>query len=366
MQKSECGETLRLTVFGESHGDFVGAELSGLPAGIPVSSDGLLHFMKRRQGGKAVSTSRAEEDRPLFDSGLSDGFTDGTVIRLKIPNGDVRSKDYDGFRDMPRPSHADYTAQLRYGSSVDLRGGGHFSGRLTAPLCAVGYICLSYLEQFGIKIGAHLLRVGSVRDAVFDPVHVDPDTLDKLKASSLSVLDQNAELAMAELIEETASHGDSVGGIVECAAIGVPGGIGNPLFDGIENRISSLMFGLGGVRGIEFGDGFRAASMTGSEHNDPFTVRNGKIETMTNHSGGIQGGISNGMPIVFRVAFKPTASIGLPQHTVSLSKMENAEIEIRGRHDPCIAVRAVPCVEAVTAIALTDLILTRRPLDEIG
>ncbi len=214
MQKSECGESLRLTIFGESHGEFIGAELSGLPAGIPVSLDGLHQFLGRRQGGKTVTTSRIEDDRPVFDSGLSDGFTDGSTIRLRIPNRNAQPQEYVGFRDTPRPSHADYTAQLRYGDAVDLRGGGHFSGRLTAPLCAAGYMCLSYLEQSGISIGAHLLLVGSVRDIAFDPVQISADTLKGLRSSAFSVIDPNAEASMTELIEGTAALHDSLGGIV--------------------------------------------------------------------------------------------------------------------------------------------------------
>jgi len=358
MQSSEFGRTLRVTVFGESHGDCVGAEAIGLPAGIPLDTEKLLTFMKRRQGGSALTTPRKESDLPFFESGITEGKTDGSPLRVVIRNENKRSGDYTGFKDTPRPSHADFTAQMRYGDAVDLRGGGHFSARLTAPLCVIGYFCMEWLFEKGIVIGAHLEQIGSARDIRFDPVSVSTEDFRAVLSHPLPVLSDNASLEMEREIRAAAEEGDSVGGIVECAVVGLPAGIGDPLYDGMENVISHNLFGLGGVRGVEFGTGFAAAAMRGSHHNDPFRILDGKIITSTNHSGGIQGGITNGMPIIFRACFKPTASIANAQKTVSISRMENTTLEIHGRHDPCIAVRAVPCVEALTAISLADILIT--------
>lgn len=362
MQSSEFGRTLKVTVFGESHGDYVGADVTGLPAGIPLDTEKLRAFMKRRQGGAALTTPRKERDLPIFENGITEGQTDGSPLRIIIDNENKRSGDYAGFKDTPRPSHADFTAQMRYGDTVDLRGGGHFSARLTAPLCVLGYLCLEWLTTKGISIGAHLEQIGSVRDNRFDPVSVSPEDFRTILRHSLPVLSGDVCATMESEILVAAEEGDSVGGIVECAVTGIPAGIGDPLYDGIENVLAHNLFALGGVRGIEFGTGFAAAAMRGSCHNDPFRILDGKVVTATNHSGGIQGGITNGMPIIFRACFKPTASISKTQETVSLSRKENTTIQIHGRHDPCIAVRAVPCVEAMTAISLTDLLITEGKL----
>ncbi len=354
--RSEFGTNIRVTIEGESHGPFVMCTARGIPAGIPVDSEGLRDFMSRRQGGQQGTTPRREDDIPEFLSGVDDGVTNGDRITILIQNKNVRSGDYSGFTDTPRPSHADYTARLRY-PDCDMRGGGHFSARLTAPLCALGYICKAALAEQGILVGAHLLQAGREQDAGFDPVNVSES--DFARAGSFPAVSPAAAERMKAEIETAASSGDSVGGIVECAVIGCPAGIGSPLAGGIENRLSEAMFILGGLRGIEFGKGFDAAAMKGSRHNDAFAIKDGKVVTETNHSGGIQAGITNGMPVIFRCAFKPTASISRPQRTVSLSRMEETEIAIKGRHDPCIAVRAVPCVEAVTAIVMLDALQDR-------
>lgn len=360
--RSYFGKNLKFTISGESHGDSVSAKVTGLPAGIKIDAEKLSAFMKRRQGGNLpFTTPRKEEDLPQFASGVDEnGVTTGEPLTAVIYNKNVRSGDYAGFKDTPRPSHAEYTAQMRFGSDIDLRGGGHFSARLTAPLCAVGGIFKQMLESKGIYIGSHLYSVGSVLDTPYSLTDVDQKTLEaSLKGRALPVLsDESAEKMTAELAA-AAKDSDSIGGVVECAVVGMPAGYGDPLYDGVENCLAGAMFGLGGVRGIEFGTGFAASSMRGSQHNDPFCIKDGKVMTETNHHGGVIGGITSGMPIVFRVAFKPTASIGIEQKTVSLSEMKETIIKIGGRHDPCIAIRALPCVESLTAIVLADLILER-------
>ncbi len=356
---STIGNTVKLSLFGESHGDAVGALLEGLPAGIEINEDKLLAFMKRRQGGNSpFTTPRKEADLPRFLSGVYQGKTGGTPIAVMIESQNKRSGDYQ--LDLPRPSHADYTAKMRFGETVDLRGGGHFSARLTAALCAVGYLCMEALEKEGIAIGSHLLSVGHAADIPFDPIHVSRDDFKRVLDHDFPTLDSAAAEKMKEEIAAASLGGDSVGGCVECAVIGLTAGYGTPLFDGIENKLAAAMFALGGVRGIEFGCGFEAASMRGSAHNDAFRMQNGRIVTETNRHAGILGGMSSGMPILFRLAFKPTASIALPQNTVSLSKGENAVLELKGRHDPCIAVRALPCVEAMTAIVLADVVFAQK------
>lgn len=355
--KSTFGTNIRIIMEGASHGEFVRCTAVGIPQGIQVDTEGLMTFMARRRGGQRNTTPRKEADIPEFLSGIRDGVTDGTPLVVNIPNLNQRSGDYEGFADTPRPSHADYTARLRF-PDCDLRGGGHFSARLTAPLCAIGYVCICALKSRGISIGAHLAQVGTVEDRAFDPVNVNAGDL--VLAEGMPVLDAIAGQAMDEVIQTAAKAGDSVGGVVECAVVGMPGGVGSPLGNGIENRLTSALYVLGALRGVEFGAGFGAAAMRGSQHNDPFVVRDGRVVTETNYSSGIQAGITNGMPIVFRCAFKPTASISCEQRTVSLSRMQETRISISGRHDPCIAVRAVPCVEAVTAIVMLDALLDAR------
>lgn len=354
---SEFGKALRISVFGQSHGAAIGVVMDGLPAGEPIDLEALNGFLDRRRPGKdALSTQRKETDLPKILSGLRDGVTCGSPLCAVIENQDQHSGDYRNLADCPRPGHADFTAWAKWGAEVDMRGGGHFSGRLTAPLCIAGGIALQILARRGISVGAHLWSVGAENDLPF-PVFPTPELLSLPGTKSFPVLDDARGERMQHVILSAAQEGDSVGGIVECAAVGLPAGLGEPMFDGLENRLAATLFGIPAVKGLEFGEGFGAAALRGSENNDPFCVRNGHVETVSNHCGGILGGIATGMPLTFRIAFKPTPSIAKPQQSVSLSRMEPEELTIRGRHDPCIAHRAVPVVEAVAATVLLDLIL---------
>ncbi|MBR7136624.1 MAG: chorismate synthase [Clostridia bacterium] len=357
---SELGNNLKITIFGESHGTAIGMTMDGVPAGEAVDAAEIYAFMERRMGGKRFSTARKEADLPHLLSGVRDGVTTGSPICAVIENTNVRSKDYSALENKPRPSHADYPAWVKYGGFADARGGGHFSGRLTAPLCAAGAICKQMLARRGIFVGAHIASVGQIADARYDPVSVTAEELALAGSRAFPVLDEVAGEAMQAEIAAAAAEQDSVGGVVECAIVGLPVGLGEPLYGGVENRLSSAIFGLGAVRGIEFGDGFAAATMRGSQHNYPYCIENGKVRTKTNRHGGVLGGITSGMPVVFRVAFKPTPSIAQPQQTVDLAKMEETTITIEGRHDPCIVPRAVPCVEAIAAIIAMDLLLEKK------
>ena len=354
---SEFGKLLRVSVFGQSHGKAIGVNIDGLPAGEAIDLDELYAFMDRRKPGKSLlSTTRKESDTPVFLSGLENGVTCGFPLCAIIENSDQHSSDYSELFDKPRPSHADYTARIKWGGQADMRGGGHFSGRLTAPLCIAGGIAKQILARRGVCVGAHLSSVGTENDAPF-PLYPTKELFESVAAKPFPVLDDRAGENMRAVILEARQNLDSVGGIIECAAIGHPAGLGDPMFDGIENRLATALFGIPAVKGVEFGLGFGSARLHGSENNDPFMVENGKIITKTNRAGGILGGITTGMPITLRVAMKPTPSISKLQQTVSLSAMEDAELVIRGRHDPCIAHRAVPVVEAVTATVLLDLLL---------
>ena len=354
---SEFGRLLRVSVFGQSHGKAIGVNIDGLPAGEAIDLDELNAFLDRRKPGKSpLSTARKETDTPVFLSGLEDGVTCGFPMCVMIANSDQHSSDYSELADKPRPSHADYTAHIKWGGHADMRGGGHFSGRLTAPLCVAGGIAKQILARRGVYVGAHLAAVGTEDDAPF-PLHPTKELFDAVATKPFPVLDDGAGERMQALILEARQNLDSVGGIIECAAIGLPAGLGDPMFDGIENRLAAALFGIPAVKGVEFGLGFGSARLHGSENNDPFTVENGAVVTASNRAGGILGGITTGMPVTLRVAVKPTPSISRPQQTVSLAAMEDAELVIRGRHDPCIAHRAVPVVEAVTATVLLDLLL---------
>jgi chorismate synthase len=363
---STYGKNIKIAIFGQSHSEAVGIVIDGLPAGIRIDIEELRRFMERRAPGRSsVSTQRREADVPEFVSGLVGGVTCGAPLTALIRNTDTRSSDYEALKDIPRPGHADLTAQLKYKGAQDVRGGGHFSGRLTAPLCIAGGICLQILETEGIKIGAHIASVGTIKDAFFDPVLVDAAALDVVKNADFPVIDSVKRALMIDAIETARRDGDSLGGVVECAAVGVPGGLGEPMFDGMENRIASLVFGIPAVKGIEFGAGFAAAELRGSENNDSFFIGGisfGKehasaVKTRTNNHGGILGGITSGMPIIFRAAFKPTPSISKGQHSVSLSTGMEAALVVQGRHDPCIVPRAVPVVEAAAAVAILDALL---------
>nr|WP_325245143.1 chorismate synthase [uncultured Oscillibacter sp.] len=354
---SEFGHLLKISVFGQSHGKAIGVVVDGLPAGEAIDLDELQAFLDRRKPGKnRLSTARKEADAPTFLSGLENGKTCGAPLCAVIENGDQHSGDYAGLTDTPRPGHADYTAAVKWGGQADMRGGGHVSGRLTAPLCIAGGIAKQILARRGIHVGAHLAEVAGIADDPF-PLYPTAELFEKLAAKDFPVLDDGAGERMQQAILAAREELDSVGGIVECAAIGLPAGLGDPMFDGVENRLAAALFGIPAVKGVEFGAGFAAARSRGSENNDAFSVQNGAVVTDTNHAGGILGGITNGMPILLRTAMKPTPSIARAQKTVRLSQMEEIPLEIRGRHDPCIAHRAVPVVEAVTAAVLLDLLL---------
>lgn len=357
---SEYGKALKISVFGQSHGKAVGVNIDGLPSGEEIDIEKLYSFMARRAPGKSeFATKRSESDIPVFLSGIENGKTCGFPICAIIENKDTRSTDYAGLSRTPRPSHADYTALLRYGENVDLRGGGHFSGRLTAPLCIAGGIAKQILEKRGIYIGAHLASVGKEKDEKF-PLYPSKELFEETAKKELPSISDECGKKMADVIRFAAENADSVGATIECAITGFPAGIGSPMFDGIENRMAQAIFGIPAVKGIEFGAGFDSSEMSGSENNDPFTVKDGKIVTETNNCGGILGGISNGMPIVFTAAFKPTPSIGKEQRTVDVKTMENTTVAVKGRHDPCVAVRAVPVVEAVAATVILDMLLEEK------
>lgn len=356
---SYLGEHIHVSVFGQSHSPAIGVVVDGLPAGERVDMEELGRFLKRRAPGQnATSTPRKEADLTQFLSGLVDDVTCGAPLAALIENTNTRSQDYAQLRDKPRPGHADFTAQVKYGGFQDVAGGGHFSGRLTAPLCIAGGICLQMLKRRGIEVAAHIASIAGEADRPFDPMGESVETLDALKRAPFPVLDEKAGEQMRKVILQAKEEGDSVGGIVECLVTGVPAGLGEPMFGGMENRLAAALFGIPAVKGVEFGAGFGVATMRGSENNDPFTVKDGKLVTETNHAGGILGGITNGMPLVFRLAVKPTPSIAKQQQTVSLSKKQVEELVVTGRHDPCIVPRAVPVVEAVTALVLTDLLFS--------
>ena len=348
---------LTVAIFGQSHAPAIGVTIDGLPAGLPVDLDALQQFLRRRAPGQnAGSTPRKEADAPEILCGLSNGRTCGAPLTAIIRNTNTRSGDYDNLRDTPRPGHADYTAQMKFSGAQDVAGGGHFSGRLTAPLCIAGGICLQLLETQGVTIRARIVSVGAVTD--------DSPFLSPVGEKAFPAVSDAAAAAMQAEIAAARADGDSVGGVIECVVEGLPAGVGDPMFGGLENLISRAIFAIPAVKGIEFGAGFAAARMRGSENNDPFRVENGVVVTETNHCGGILGGISDGMPIVFRAAFKPTPSIARQQRSVSLGQMENKTLVIQGRHDPCIVPRAVPCVEAAAAIAVLDAVMARK--EEIG
>ena len=354
---STFGKNLHISVFGGSHTEAIGVVIDGLPAGETIDLDALLRQMARRAPGRdKSSTPRKESDIPRILCGLLDGVTTGAPLCLIIENTNIRSKDYSDLKIHPRPGHADYTAFVRYGGHNDIRGGGHFSGRLTACLVAAGGIARQILQRRGILIGAHALQIGPVFDRRFDPVSISPEELIRLSETYFALLDPEKESAMRDVIEEARMAQDSIGGIVECAVTGLPAGLGSPMFDGVENVLGAALFGVPAVKGVEFGDGFGVAALHGSENNDPFTYgEDGKVKTLTNHAGGVLGGITTGMPLVFRCAVKPTSSISRAQHTIDLSRGCDDTLSVHGRHDPCIVPRAIPVVEGVAAMALLDM-----------
>lgn len=352
---NSLGERFRVTIFGQSHSPMIGAVIEGVPAGVAPDMDFIRAFMARRAPGGALATARREADEPRIVAGLNArGETCGAPLCAIIENTDARSADYDALRDVPRPGHADYTAWVKFGGHNDVRGGGQFSGRLTAPLCFAGALAMQLLEARGIRVKARVQRLAGIDDAPIDLAH---PPLDAIADGPLPCVDPDAARRMAEAIELARADGDSVGGIVECFAVGLPAGLGEPMFDGVENMIARALFGIPAVRGVEFGLGFAACDLRGSAHNDAFRMECGAVRTETNRCGGALGGITDGMPLVVRAAFKPTPSIALEQRSVSLSGLGDVPLSVRGRHDPCIVPRAVPCVESATACVLLDLLL---------
>ncbi|MDE7193051.1 MAG: chorismate synthase [Oscillospiraceae bacterium] len=352
---------ITVSLFGESHGRGIGVVMDNLPAGEEIDLDRLADFMARRAPKKdGTSTTRNEKDIPEIMSGLYNGKTTGTPLSAVIFNTDQHSGDYGNISHIARPAHADYTGFLRYNGANDPRGGGHFSGRITAPLVFAGAVCGQILAHRGITTGAHIKSIKNISDGSFDPVKLTAEQLETVKSRPFPTLSEEAERGMREVIENARMSLDSVGGVVECAAVGFPAGIGSPMMDGLENIIARLVFAIPAVKGIEFGNGFGCTELFGSENNDEFALKNGEIITKTNNHGGILGGISSGMPIIFRAAFKPTPSISRPQNSVDFKEMTEQELVIKGRHDPCVVPRAVPCVESALNIALLSA-LNDRP-----
>ena len=350
------GTHLTVTLFGESHGAEIGCVLDGLPAGLPVDEGAVAALLARRRPQGAVSTARVEPDEFRIVSGVWQGRTTGAPLCLLLPNVQARSADYEHLRNIARPGHADYTGWVKSRGCADPRGGGHFSGRLTAPLVAAGGILLPALASRGIRIGTHIARLGGVCDRPFDALAAD---LAALEASDFPALEPAQAAAMQAAILDAKARGDSVGGVLETAVTGLPAGLGAPWFDTLEGLLSHALFSIPAVKGVEFGDGFALADETGSAANDPFRIEDGRVVTASNHNGGINGGVSNGMPLVFRTAIKPTPSISLPQRTIDYVNLKETELRIEGRHDPCIVPRAAVVQTALTALVLCDQLTAR-------
>ncbi|MBE6842332.1 MAG: chorismate synthase [Ruminococcus sp.] len=350
---------ISISIFGESHGAAIGVVIDNLPAGEYIRLEEVKEFLSRRAPKKnKTSTPRSEKDMPQIMSGLYNNRTTGTPLCAFIQNTDQHSNDYKNVQTLARPGHADYTGAKRYQGFNDVRGGGHFSGRLTAPLVFAGAICAQILERRGIYTGAHIASIHGINDKEFNHTTVSREDILNVRKKEFPVIDDKAGEKMIADVEKAHNALDSLGGIIECACVNIPAGIGSPMFEGLENTISQLVFGIPAVKGIEFGAGFKVAQMLGSQNNDEFYVDDhGHVLTRTNNHGGILGGISSGMPLVFRVAIKPTPSISQPQKTIDYSQLKNDTITIKGRHDPCIVPRAVPCVEAAVNIAVLNHML---------
>ncbi len=358
--KNTFGNSIAITIIGESHGKMIGAVIDGIPSGITVDDDFIKMKLAKRKAKGNISTARRETDEYNIVSGAFNGVTTGTPITILIGNNDTKSKDYSLMRDTPRPSHADYTANVKYSGFQDYRGGGHFSGRITAALVAAGALIEAALRKKGVYIGTHIKKLGGQDDRDFDDYSFDFNILD---SGCFPVLNEEAGRKMTEAIKHAAEKGDSMGGVLESAVIGVPPGVGEPFFDSFEGELSHILFSIPGIKGVEFGAGFRFADMYGSEANDEFCIVDEKICTKTNNNGGINGGISNGMPIIFRTAVKPTPSIYKEQNTVSLSKCENTTLKIEGRHDPAIIHRVSAVQDAAAAIAIADMLTIKYGTD---
>ncbi|QZY53641.1 chorismate synthase [Crassaminicella profunda] len=358
------GNNIKVSIFGESHGKGIGVVIDGLKGGITLDLEEINREMQRRAPGKSkLATSRKEKDQFDILSGYFNNKTTGTPLCAVIYNTNQRSKDYEKTKAMIRPGHADYTGYVKYFGANDYRGGGHFSGRITAPLVFAGSVAKQILGKKDIFIGSHIKSIGSIVEEGFDSVNIKGELLKKLTHKEFPVIDDEKGSIMKEAILKAKSKEDSIGGIIETAIINFPVGVGSPFFDSIESKVSHMLFSIPGVKGVEFGEGFSITSMKGSYANDEYFIEEDKIKTFTNHNGGILGGISNGMPIIFKAALKPTPSIGKMQRSVHIEKRENINMKIEGRHDPCIVPRAVPVVEAAAAIALLDLLMEK---DGIG
>ena len=349
---NSIGTSLRMTVLGTSHGPGIGCIIDGCPAGLDVSEEIIQRELDLRKPSEGIGTNRKEEDKAEVLSGIVDSKTTGAPIAILIRNKDVDSSKYEIFRRIPRPGHADYPALVKFGESHDLRGGGQFSGRMTAPIVSAGAVAKSMLAQIGVRVVAYSRAIGSIVD---DREYTFEELLTETRRNPVRAGDPSVAKRMRSEILAAKKAGDSVGGIVKCIATGLPVGVGEPFFDTMEGELSKMMFAIPAVKGIEFGAGFKAARMKGSEHNDPFAIFDDRIVTKTNNAGGILGGLTNGMPLEFNLAFKPTASISLEQGSVDLWKMKSTKLRIEGRHDPCIVPRAVVVVEGATAFVLADL-----------
>lgn len=355
------GENIKYSIFGESHGEAIGIVIDGLPSGVDIDLHLIRKEMKRRAPGiNEFSTTRKELDQFEILSGYFNGYTTGAPLSMIIYNKNQRSSDYERDKVFIRPSHVDYTAYLKYNGFNDYRGGGHFSGRLTAPLVFAGAIAKQIIEKKGIKVGSHIYSIGNILDKPFEELDLNEQIIDKLSNTQFPVIDRLKSENMKNLILNVKEDGDSIGGIVECVILNLPPGLGSPFFDSLESKLAHILFSIPAVKGVEFGAGFKISYMKGSEANDEFYIEDDKIKTVTNNNGGILGGISNGMPIIFRVAFKPTPSIAKTQNTVDINSKKNTTIEIQGRHDPCIVQRAIPVVEAVAAMVALDCLFDKN------
>ena len=355
---SVIGKNIILSVFGESHGEAVGCVIDGLPSGIKLDTDKIYAEMARRAPGKdKTSTPRVEADMPRIISGVLDGITTGAPLAMMIENTNTKSGDYKNIMTVPRPSHSDYPAYIKFGGNNDVRGGGHFSARLTAPLVFAGAVAKQILEEKGITVGAHIRQIGSVFDARFDKNGVTADELKALTSKPFAVIDDAEEDKMRDEIEKYRLDLNSIGGEIECAAVGLPVGLGGNMFDTVEGRLSQILFGIPAVKGVQFGLGFGFAGANAKDVNDCYEVKDGAVALKSNNNGGVLGGMTSGAPLIVSVAIKPTPSIASPQDSVNLETMENTTLEIKGRHDPCILPRAVPVVEAAVALGILDIIM---------
>ena len=355
---SEFGKNIKLSIFGESHGEAIGCVIDGLPSGVRLDMDKIYLDMSRRAPGKdETATPRLEKDIPHILSGVLDSVTTGAPLAMIIENTNTKSGDYSNLLTVPRPSHSDYPAYVKYGGNNDIRGGGHFSGRLTAPLVFAGAVAKQILCEKGITIGAHIAQIGSARDEMLDKNNISADLLNQLTSKSFSVISKDAEENMRAVVEEARMSLDSVGGAVECAVVGLPVGIGSNMFSTVESHLSSILFGIPAVKGVQFGAGFDFAEMTGSQANDGYRIKDGAVSLVSNNNGGVLGGMTTGAPLVLSVVIKPTPSISQPQQSVNLQTMTDETLVIHGRHDPCIVPRAVPVVEAAVALGILDLMM---------